>query len=62
MTATLLEQPLGQKIAPTQVRTLSYVDALREATDLEMSRDDAVILFGLDVDDPKAIQGTVRGL
>src|SRR5438094_7004798 len=27
-----------------------------------MARDDAVVLFGLDVDDPKAIQGTVRGL
>ena len=44
------------------MRTLSYVDAIRDATDLEMSRDDSVILFGLDVDDPKAIQGTTRGL
>lgn len=43
-------------------RTLSYVDAVREATDLEMERDDSVIVFGLDVDDPKAIQGTTRGL
>jgi pyruvate/2-oxoglutarate/acetoin dehydrogenase E1 component len=43
-------------------RTLSYVEAVREATDLEMARDDSVILFGLDVDDPKAIQGTTRGL
>src|SRR5262249_48771439 len=43
-------------------RTLSYVDAVREATDLEMARDPAVIVFGLDVDDPKAIQGTTRGL
>src|SRR5262245_4430160 len=43
-------------------RALSYVDAIREATDQEMARDDAVILFGLDVDDPKAIQGTARGL
>src|SRR5207245_7950473 len=42
--------------------TLSYVEAVREATDLEMARDPAVILFGLDVDDPKAIQGTTRGL
>jgi pyruvate/2-oxoglutarate/acetoin dehydrogenase E1 component len=41
---------------------LSYVEAVREATDLEMTRDPAVILFGLDVDDPKAIQGTTRGL
>ncbi len=45
-----------------QGRTLSYVEAVREATDLEMARDPAVILFGLDVDDPKAIQGTTRGL
>jgi pyruvate/2-oxoglutarate/acetoin dehydrogenase E1 component len=43
-------------------RRLSYVDAVREATDQEMSRDPAVVLFGLDVDDPKAIQGTTRGL
>lgn len=43
-------------------RTLSYVEAIREATDLEMGRDPNVILFGLDVDDPKAIQGTTKGL
>lgn len=43
-------------------RTLSYVDAIREATDQEMARDPAVLVFGLDVDDPKATQGTTRGL
>jgi pyruvate/2-oxoglutarate/acetoin dehydrogenase E1 component len=43
-------------------RTLSYVDAIREATDEEMARDPSVLVFGLDVDDPKAIQGTTRGL
>src|SRR6059058_2656467 len=43
-------------------RTLSYVDAVREATDQEMLRDPSVLLFGLDVDDPKAIQGTTKGL
>ncbi|HEY7309783.1 MAG TPA: transketolase C-terminal domain-containing protein [Gemmataceae bacterium] len=43
-------------------RTLSYVDAIREATDQEMERDSSVLVFGLDVDDPKAIQGTTRGL
>jgi pyruvate/2-oxoglutarate/acetoin dehydrogenase E1 component len=43
-------------------RELSYVDAVREATEQEMTRDSSVILFGLDVDDPKAIQGTTRGL
>ena len=43
-------------------RILSYVEAIREATDQEMERDPSVIVFGLDVDDPKAIQGTTRGL
>jgi len=43
-------------------RVLSYVDAVREAADQEMARDPGVIQFGLDVDDPKAIQGTTRGL
>jgi pyruvate/2-oxoglutarate/acetoin dehydrogenase E1 component len=43
-------------------RTLSYTEAIREATDLEMERDERVIVFGLDVDDPKAIQGTTKGL
>src|SRR5215471_1471584 len=43
-------------------RTLTYVDAIREATDQEMERDPSVLVFGLDVDDPKAIQGTTRGL
>jgi pyruvate/2-oxoglutarate/acetoin dehydrogenase E1 component len=35
---------------------------VREAADQEMERDPSVVLFGLDVDDPKAIQGTTRGL
>ncbi len=43
-------------------RSLSFVDAVREAADQEMARDPSVIVFGLDVDDPKAIQGTTRGL
>ena len=43
-------------------RILSFVDAIHEATDQEMQRDPSVVVFGLDVDDPKAIQGTTRGL
>jgi pyruvate/2-oxoglutarate/acetoin dehydrogenase E1 component len=43
-------------------RELVYAEALREALDQEMARDPSVICFGLDVDDPKAIQGTTRGL
>src|SRR6476646_6988418 len=47
---------------PIIERTISFVDAVREAAELEMARDQNVIVFGLDVDDPKAIQGTTRGL
>lgn len=43
-------------------RRLGYVEALHEAVDQEMARDPSVVCFGLDVDDPKAIQGTTRGL
>jgi pyruvate/2-oxoglutarate/acetoin dehydrogenase E1 component len=43
-------------------RRLSYVEAIREATDQEMARDESVVLFGLDVDDAKAILGTTRDL
>lgn len=46
----------------TDKRILSYVDAIREAQILEMQQDPAVIVFGLDVDDPKATFGTNRGL
>src|SRR5262249_53915509 len=42
---------------PEMERILQYTDAIREATDQEMARDNSVIVFGLDVDDPKAIQG-----
>jgi pyruvate/2-oxoglutarate/acetoin dehydrogenase E1 component len=59
--APLSANGLGSRTAKSE-RALSYVDAIREATDQEMDRDASVILFGLDVDDPKAIQGTTRGL
>lgn len=51
-----------EKESSAPVRTLSYVEAVREAADQEMARDSSVIVFGLDVDDPKAIQGTTRAL
>ena len=41
---------------------VSYVDAISEATAQEMAYDPSVIVFGLDVDDHKAIQGTTKGL
>ena len=48
---------------PTETqRILRYVDALREGTAQEMERDGRVFVFGLDVDDHKAIQGSTRGL
>jgi len=43
-------------------RLLTYADALREAVAQEMRLDPRVFLFGLDVDDHKAIQGSTRGL
>jgi len=62
-----LQTPAKSLLQPSQPplraeRSLSYVDAVREAADQEMARDPSVIVFGLDVDDPKAIQGTTRGL
>src|SRR5499426_1232445 len=49
-------------LPPTNQRLLTYVDALREAVAQEMRRDPRVFLFGLDVDDHKAIQGSTGGL
>jgi pyruvate dehydrogenase E1 component beta subunit len=46
----------------TNQRVVTYVDAIREAVAQEMRRDPRVFLFGLDVDDHKAIQGSTRGL
>jgi pyruvate/2-oxoglutarate/acetoin dehydrogenase E1 component len=43
-------------------RLLSYVDALRESVEQEMELDPSVFVFGLDVDDHKAIQGSTQGL
>ncbi|MDO9541145.1 MAG: transketolase C-terminal domain-containing protein [Kiritimatiellia bacterium] len=43
-------------------REISFIEAVREATDQEMERDENVVLYGLGVDDPKAIQGTTKGL
>ena len=39
-------EPKAKPTVRTPVeRTLSYVEAVREATDLEMARDDAVLVF-----------------
>lgn len=47
---------------PDSARILRYVDALREAVAQEMVLDPSVFVFGLDVDDHKAIQGSTAGL
>jgi pyruvate/2-oxoglutarate/acetoin dehydrogenase E1 component len=47
---------------PDTKRLIRYVDAIAEATVQEMERDEKVFVFGLDVDDHKAIQGTTAGL
>lgn len=44
------------------VRTLTYVDALREALDCALAADPKVYLMGLGVPDPKGIFGTTLGL
>jgi pyruvate/2-oxoglutarate/acetoin dehydrogenase E1 component len=43
-------------------RTLSYAEALHEATEQEMARDASVVVFGLGVDDFRGIYGTTAGL
>jgi len=43
-------------------RSLTYAEAIREATDQEMSRDASVVVLGLGVDDFKGIYGTTKGL
>jgi pyruvate/2-oxoglutarate/acetoin dehydrogenase E1 component len=43
-------------------RLLQYPAALCEAVEQEMTRDERVFLFGLDVDDHKGIQGSTSGL
>jgi pyruvate dehydrogenase E1 component beta subunit len=51
-----------EKDQKQDMRLIRYVDALREAFELEMQRDPQVFLFGLDVDDYKGIQGSTLGL
>lgn len=43
-------------------RLLDYASAIAEACELLMQRDDKVFVFGLDVDDHKAINGSTAGL
>lgn len=49
-------------IANSSSRQLKYVDALREAMTQEMEKNPSVFIMGLDVDDPKSIMGSTRGI
>ncbi|MBA4063573.1 MAG: alpha-ketoacid dehydrogenase subunit beta [Isosphaera sp.] len=62
MSSRVAAKPAARPTVRPVERTLSFADAVREAADQEMARDENVVVFGLDVDDPKAIQGTTRGL
>ena len=43
-------------------RTLTYAEAIREATEREMARDSSVMVLGIGVDDFKGVYGTTTGL
>jgi acetoin:2,6-dichlorophenolindophenol oxidoreductase subunit beta len=43
-------------------RIITFAEAIREALDQSMAADENIIVFGLGVDDPKAIFGTTAGL
>jgi pyruvate dehydrogenase E1 component beta subunit len=45
-----------------EVRLITASEAIREATDLAMAADEAVIVMGEGVSDPKAVFGTTAGL
>lgn len=59
-----LSATLQRKVSPQaeEKRLIRYVDAIAEACAHEMERDEKVFVFGLDVDDHKAIQGSTAGL
>ncbi|MBY0456465.1 MAG: alpha-ketoacid dehydrogenase subunit beta, partial [Gemmataceae bacterium] len=62
MNSPLAAKSVSRGGKPTTERVKSFVEAVRECTEQEMERDESVVVFGLDVDDPKAIQGTTLGL
>lgn len=62
MTTTMPINTVEQMTSQENQRLLKYVDALKEAVAQEMRADSSVFLFGLDVDDHRAIQGSTRGL
>jgi 2-oxoisovalerate dehydrogenase E1 component len=62
-----LEQKVYHKSMPSKEpsssdRNISYAEAIREATDQCMEKDENVFIMGLGVPDPKGIFGTTLGL
>ncbi|MEO5365746.1 MAG: alpha-ketoacid dehydrogenase subunit beta [Magnetococcus sp. WYHC-3] len=53
---------MAETLPPAPPRICSYRDAVREALELAMARDERVIVLGEGVTDPKAIFGTTEGL
>ncbi|MBI4405535.1 MAG: alpha-ketoacid dehydrogenase subunit beta [Deltaproteobacteria bacterium] len=47
---------------PSEVREITFAQAILEATDQCMAKDPTVFVLGLGVDDPKAIFNTTKGL
>ena len=54
--------PNQEQVRTELGRDIKYSEAIHEALDLEMCKDSDVVLYGLDVDDPKGILGTTLGL
>jgi acetoin:2,6-dichlorophenolindophenol oxidoreductase subunit beta len=54
--------PANPAATESDMRLLNYSDAIAEALHQEMELDEQVFVFGLDVDDHKAIQGSTAGL
>lgn len=57
-----MQPNFAAKEQPENARLIRFVDAIAEACAQEMERDERVFVFGLDVDDHKAIQGSTAGL
>src|SRR5258706_9513591 len=60
--STLVDTIAGPAATKSGERTLRYVAALREAQAQALANDPRVLVFGLDVDDHKGIQGSTIGL
>ena len=51
-----------KSVKNSEQKLIRYVDAIAEACIQEMSQDENVFVFGLDVDDSKKIQGSTAGI